>query len=111
KMTPNITSIVQPAAAALRAGCEGVSAINTILSVIGVDLKTLRPEPTVEGYSTPGGYSCKAIRPIALRMVMEIATMMQRDYPDRTLSGIGGVETGGDAAQFILLGCHTVQVC
>jgi dihydropyrimidine dehydrogenase (NADP+)/dihydropyrimidine dehydrogenase (NAD+) subunit PreA len=128
KMTPNITSIVEPARAALEAGCEGISAINTILSVMSVNLDTLRPEPTVEGYTVPGGYSCKAIRPIALRMVMELATMMfgggcgapipddgelalAGEYPDRTLSAIGGVETGEDAAQFLLLGANTVQVC
>jgi dihydropyrimidine dehydrogenase (NADP+)/dihydropyrimidine dehydrogenase (NAD+) subunit PreA len=74
---------------------------------MGVDLKTLRPQPTVEGYTTPGGYSCKAVRPIALRMCMELA----KAYPDKSLSGIGGIETGEDAAQFILMGCSTVQVC
>jgi dihydropyrimidine dehydrogenase (NADP+)/dihydropyrimidine dehydrogenase (NAD+) subunit PreA len=78
---------------------------------MGVNLDTLRPEPTVEGYSTAGGYSSQAIRPIALRMVMEIATMMRREFPARSLSGLGGIETGGDAAQFILLGADTVQVC
>ncbi|HEV7869185.1 MAG TPA: NAD-dependent dihydropyrimidine dehydrogenase subunit PreA [Chthoniobacteraceae bacterium] len=111
KMTPNITRIEDPSRAALRAGCQGVSAINTIRSVMGVNLETLRPEPTVEGYTTPGGYSCKAVRPIALRMVMEIATMIRREFPGRTLSGLGGIENGGDAAQFILLGSDTVQVC
>lgn len=139
KMTPNITHIVDPARASLKAGCEGVSAINTILCVMGVDLKTLRPEPTVEGYTTPGGYSARAVRPIALRMVMEIARMMREDSGkvaewqsgkvsephaassslghsatlplSHSLSGIGGVETGEDAAQFILLGANTVQVC
>jgi dihydropyrimidine dehydrogenase (NADP+)/dihydropyrimidine dehydrogenase (NAD+) subunit PreA len=111
KMTPNITHIEDPSRAALRAGCQGISAINTIRCVMGINLETLRPEPTVEGLSTAGGYSSKAIRPIALRMVMEIATMMAREFPDRTLSGIGGIETGGDAAQFILVGADTVQVC
>ena len=128
KMTPNVTRIEAPARAALKAGCEGVSAINTILCVMGVDLKTLRPEPTVEGYSVPGGYSCKAVRPIALRMVMELGTMMfgggngtpipapgaaprTGEFPQAHLSAIGGVETGEDAAQFILLGGGTVQVC
>ncbi len=111
KMTPNITHIEEPARAALRNGCEGIAAINTILCVMGVDLKTLRPEPTVEGYTTPGGYSCKAVRPIALRMVMECARMMKQEFPKASLSGIGGVETGEDAAQFILLGASTVQVC
>jgi dihydropyrimidine dehydrogenase (NADP+)/dihydropyrimidine dehydrogenase (NAD+) subunit PreA len=111
KMTPNVTHIEDPTRAALRAGCEGISAINTIRSVIGVDLETLRPEPSVEGYTTPGGYSCRAVMPIALRMVMEIAKVIREEFPERTLSGIGGVETGNDAAQFILLGADTVQVC
>ena len=111
KMTPNVTRIEDPSRAAFRAGCQGVSAINTIRSVMAVNLETLRPEPTVEGYTTPGGYSCKAVRPIALRMIMEIATMMRREFPGRSLSAIGGIETGGDAAQFILLGADTTQVC
>ncbi|MCH7752066.1 MAG: NAD-dependent dihydropyrimidine dehydrogenase subunit PreA [Planctomycetes bacterium] len=111
KMTPNVTHIEDPTRASLQAACEGISAINTIRSVIGVDLETLRPEPSVEGYTTPGGYSSRAVMPIALRMVMEIAQVIRDEFPDRTLSGIGGVETGHDAAQFILLGADTVQVC
>jgi dihydropyrimidine dehydrogenase (NADP+)/dihydropyrimidine dehydrogenase (NAD+) subunit PreA len=111
KMTPNITHIEEPSRAALRAGCQGVSAINTIRCVMGINLDTLRPEPTVEGFSTPGGYSSKAIRPIALRMVMEIGAMMANEFPHRSLSGIGGIETGADAAQFMLVGADTVQVC
>ena len=111
KMTPNITHIEDPARAALKAGCQGISAINTIRCVIGVNLETLRPEPTVEGLTTPGGYSSKAVRPIALRMCMELATMIRNEFPGRSLSGIGGVETGEDAAQFILVGANTVQVC
>jgi dihydroorotate dehydrogenase subfamily 1 len=107
KMTPNVTDITVPAKAAFDAGCQGVSAINTILSVMGVDLETLRPLPTVEGYTTPGGYSCKAVRPIALRQCMQLA----QAFPDKSLCGIGGIETGEDAAQFILLGSHTIQVC
>ena len=111
KMTPNITHIADPGKRALESGANGLAAINTILSVMGVDLETLRPQPTVEGYSVPGGYSCKAVRPIALRMVMELARMMEEDFDKCTISGIGGIETGEDAAQFILLGAHTVQVC
>src|SRR2546423_15533304 len=72
KMTPNVTHIEDPSRAALRAGCQGISAINTIRSVIGVNLETLRPEPSVAGYTTPGGYSCKAVMPLALRRCIEI---------------------------------------
>ena len=111
KMTPNVTRIEDPTSAALRAGADGIAAINTIRSVLGVDLKSLRPEPCVEGYTTPGGYSCQAVKPIALRNCMEIATLIQSEFEGRTLSGIGGVETGQDAAEFILLGSDTVQVC
>ncbi|RID63399.1 hypothetical protein BRARA_E02410 [Brassica rapa] len=113
KMTPNITDITEPARVSLKSGCEGIAAINTIMSVMGIDLKTLHPEPCVEGYSTPGGYSYKAVRPIALAKVMNIAQMMKSEFggKDYSLSGIGGVETGYDAAEFILLGSNTVQVC
>ncbi|XP_078444402.1 pyrimidine 1 [Wolffia australiana] len=113
KMTPNITDITQPARVALQSGCEGVAAINTIMSVMGINLKTLRPEPSVEGYSTPGGYSWKAVRPIALGKVMQISKMMESEFAENglSLSGIGGVETGSDAAEFLLLGASTVQVC
>lgn len=111
KMTPNVTRIEAPTAAALRAGADGIAAINTIRCVLGVDLNTLRPEPSVEGYTTPGGYSCQAIKPIALRNCMEIATLIEAEFPGRTLSGIGGIETGHDAAEFILMGADCVQVC
>ena len=111
KMTPNVTHIEDPSRAALQAGATGVSAINTIRSVMGVNLETLRPEPSVEGYTTPGGYSSRAVKPIALRMVMEVAQVIRREFPGRSLSAIGGVESGNDAAEFILLGADTVQVC
>lgn len=120
KLTPNITHIEEAARAALRAGCDGVSAINTILSIMSVNLDTLRPEPTVEGYTVAGGYSGRAVRPIALRMIMETATMMYgrggpapraAEFPGRGLSALGGIESGEDAAQFLLLGASTTQVC
>ena len=72
KMTPNITDIAFPARTALTAGCEGVAAINTITSVMGINLETLRPQPSVEGYSTPGGYSSRAVKPIALAKVTDL---------------------------------------
>lgn len=107
KMTPNITDITVPARAAVEGGADGISAINTILCSIGINLETFRPMPTVEGWSEPGGYSGRAVRPIALRQVMECA----RACPDASISGMGGVETAEDAAQFMLVGAHTVQVC
>jgi len=112
KMTPNITDITAPARVSLQNGLDGVAAINTIQSVMGINLKTLRPEPSVEGYSTPGGYSAKAVKPIALARVMAIGQMINKEFDGKkSLSGIGGVETGYDAAEFILLGSNTVQVC
>jgi len=107
KMTPNITDPTIPARAAVRGGADGISAINTILCVIGIDLETLRPLPTVEGYSEPGGYSGQAVRPIALRQVMEIA----RACPEAAVSGMGGIESAADAVQFLLVGASTVQIC
>ena len=79
---------------------------------MGINLDTLRPEPSVEGYTTLGGYSYKAVKPIALARVMQLAKMMaaRGGYGGASLSGIGGVETGADAAEFILLGSDTVQV-
>jgi dihydroorotate dehydrogenase subfamily 1 len=107
KMTPNITNITVPAAAAQRGGANGVSAINTILACIGINLKTLRPQPTVEGRSTFGGYSYLAVKPIALRMVAEIAQAI----PNFSISGIGGVTCATDAIEHILVGANTVQSC
>lgn len=108
KMTPNITNIVEPSLAAVKGGADGISAINTILSIIGVDLETLRPMPTVEGYTVPGGYSSQAVRPIALRMVSQLGRALPKDA---SICGIGGIEQAADAIQFFLLGAHTVQVC
>lgn len=110
-MTPNITHIEDPSRASLKGGATGISAINTIRCLIGVNLDTLKPEPAVEGFTTPGGYSSKAVKPIALRMVMEVAQLIRSEFPGRTLSAIGGVETGNDAAEYLLLGADTVQVC
>jgi len=108
KLTPNITDIRQIARAAKRAGADGLSAINTINSITGIDLDTFEPRPNVDGLSSHGGYCGPAVKPIALNMVHQI----QNDDASRLpISGIGGIGTWRDAAEFILLGCGTVQVC
>jgi dihydropyrimidine dehydrogenase (NAD+) subunit PreA len=107
KLTPNVTDILAPAAAAKRGGADGVSLVNTLQSITGLDLDLMAPEPVVDGKGTHGGYCGPAIKPIALRMVADIA----RDIPDLPLSGIGGISVWRDAAEFIALGADNVQVC
>src|SRR5450755_345691 len=110
KLTPNITDIRVVARAAKRAGADGLSAINTINSITGIDLDTFEPRPNVGGYSAHGGYCGPAVKPIALHMVQQINSDYV-DGPPIPMSGIGGVSDWRDAAEFILLGCGTVQVC
>lgn len=107
KLTPNVTDILAPATAAERGGADGVSLINTVQSITGVDLDLMAPEPVVDGKGTHGGYCGPAVKPIALRMVAEIA----RALPELPVSGIGGISVWRDAAEFIALGAHNVQVC
>ncbi|HEX5228067.1 MAG TPA: NAD-dependent dihydropyrimidine dehydrogenase subunit PreA [Bryobacteraceae bacterium] len=109
KLTPNIADIRVIARAAKRGGADAVSAINTINSITGIDLDTLLPRPNVDGKSTHGGYCGPAVKPIALNMVQQVAA--DPDTAGLPISGIGGIATWKDAAEFILLGCGTVQVC
>ena len=108
KLTPNVTDIRDPGLAAQRGGANAVSLINTVQSLIGVDLERLVPYPVVGNASTHGGYCGPAVKPIALRMV----AMLARD-PAFTLpiSGIGGISTWRDAAEHLALGASNVQVC
>jgi dihydropyrimidine dehydrogenase (NAD+) subunit PreA len=109
KLTPNISDIRKPAEAAKRGGADAVSLINTINSVMGVDINTMTPLPSTGGYATHGGYCGAAVKPISLNMVSEIArSEVTRGLP---ISGIGGIETWKDAVEYIALGCGTVQVC
>ena len=109
KLTPNITDIRYPARAARQGGADAVSLINTINSVMGVNLETMTMSPSVGATGSHGGYCGTAVRPIALNMVAEIARDPQTD--GLPISGIGGVHTWHDAAEFIALGAGTVQVC
>jgi dihydropyrimidine dehydrogenase (NAD+) subunit PreA len=108
KLTPNITDIRTVARAAKRGGANGLSAINTINSITCIDLDTLTPRPDVDGKSSHGGYCGPAVKPIALNMVQQVMADPEAALP---LSGIGGIGSWRDAAEFILLGCGTVQVC
>jgi dihydropyrimidine dehydrogenase (NAD+) subunit PreA len=109
KLTPNITDVRKPARAAKLGGADAVSLINTINSITAVNLDTFSPEPSIDGKGSHGGYCGPAVKPIALSMVSEIA----RDKETRgmPISGIGGITTWRDAAEYIALSCGTVQVC
>lgn len=103
KMTPNITHMNQPAMGAYFAGADAISAINTIKSI------TMSPESEVSGKQTLSGYSGRAVKPIALRFIYEMAR--SPIMKNVQFSGIGGIETWRDALDYIQLGCRNVQVC
>ena len=109
KLTPNVHSVVPGAMAAIDGGSNGLSLINTIQSVTGIDLDTLVPNPNVGGQSVFGGYCGPAVKPIALKFLTTLAQNEKiRNYP---ISGIGGITTWKDAIEYMLLGASNVQVC
>lgn len=109
KLTPNITDVRFPARAARAGGADGLSLINTINSLMGVDVETLVPKFAVGGKAAHGGYCGPAVKPIALNMLSSIANDPEtRGVP---LSGIGGISSWSDAAEFMLLGASSVQLC
>ncbi|MCL1983516.1 MAG: NAD-dependent dihydropyrimidine dehydrogenase subunit PreA [Clostridiales bacterium] len=108
KMTPNITNIEIPAIAAIEGGAAGISAINTVKSITNIDFENMTGMPVVNGKSSISGYSGAAIKPIALRFA---AQMLQHEkLKNVEISGVGGIETWRDAAEFLALGCRNVQV-
>lgn len=109
KLTPNVTDILHPGRMAVAGGADGLSLINTINSVMGVDLENFSPLPSVDGMGTHGGYCGPAVKPIALHMLSSLA----KDplLANVHLSGIGGIASWSDAAEFIALGATTVQIC
>ena len=109
KLTPNVTSILPPAMAANRGGADAVSLINTVKSITNVDLDHFSPFPMIDGKGSHGGYCGPAVKPIALNMVAEIAR--NPATAGLPISGIGGVTTWRDAAEFMALGAGNVQVC
>ncbi len=108
KLTPNVANMSPAAEAALRGGADGIAAINTIKSIVGINPHTYVSSPSVHGQSAVGGYSGSAVRPIALRFVAELG--QDPALRGMHLSAMGGVETWRDALEFILLGAGTVQV-
>jgi len=106
KLTPNITDISPAARGAADGGADGISAINTIQCIMGVDIDTYSPLPSVCGYSTQGGYSGPAIKPVGLNMVSRIAHSV-----NLPIIGIGGITRWQDAVEYILLGASAIQVC
>jgi len=109
KLTPNVSNITDPGLAATLGGTDAISLINTIKSIIGIDLDTYAPYPVVNGKGTNGGYCGPAVKPIAMHMIKELA--QHRQIGKIPISGIGGVETWRDVVEFILLGATSVQVC
>ncbi len=108
KMTPNLTNMELPAIAAMEAGADGIAAINTIKSIMNVNLNSFVSGPEVLGKSSVGGYSGKAVKPIALRFIHDMKKNEQlQNVP---ISGMGGIETWKDAAEFMALGCETIQI-
>jgi dihydropyrimidine dehydrogenase (NAD+) subunit PreA len=111
KLTPNISDIVMPARAAVAAGANALSLINTINSIIGVDLDTLEITPNIGGRGGHGGYAGPAVKPIALNMLAALGRDSVVSNSGLPISGMGGISTWRDAAEFVLLGARSLQVC
>jgi dihydropyrimidine dehydrogenase (NAD+) subunit PreA len=108
KLTPNVTDVTAIARAAVNGGADALSLINTLNSIMGVDLETLAPKPAVRGQGSHGGFCGPAVKPVALYMVSAIAADPHIQVP---ISGIGGIQAWQDAVEFLLLGAGSVQVC
>ena len=111
KLTPNISDIVMPARAAVAAGASAISLINTLNSIIGVDLDTLEITPNIGGRGGHGGYAGPAVKPIALNMLAALGRDSVVHGSGLPISGMGGISTWRDAAEFLLLGAGSLQVC
>lgn len=111
KLTPNITNIVTPALAAIAAGANALSLINTINSIVGIDLDTLEITPSIGGKGGHGGYAGPAVKPIALNMLSALGADETVSGSGLPISGMGGISNWKDAAEFLLLGAGSLQVC
>src|ERR1700759_1411050 len=111
KLTPNISDIVMPARAAVAARANAVSLINTLNSIVGIDLDTLEITPNIGGKGGHGGYAGPAVKPIALNMIAALGRDSIFSASKLPISGMGGISTWRDAAEFLLLGAGSLQVC
>ena len=111
KLTPNVTDIVHPALAAIKGKASALSLINTVNSIMGVDLDTFELRPNVGGKGGHGGLAGPAVKPIALHLLSAIASNKEFQNKPVPISGIGGIETWQDCVEFMLLGSLSVQVC
>jgi dihydropyrimidine dehydrogenase (NAD+) subunit PreA len=111
KLTPNISDIVMPARAAVAAKANAISLINTVNSIIGIDLDTLEITPNIGGRGGHGGYAGPAVKPIALNMLAALGRDSIVAGSKLPISGMGGISTWRDAAEFLLLGASSLQVC
>ncbi|HZW98691.1 MAG TPA: NAD-dependent dihydropyrimidine dehydrogenase subunit PreA [Trueperaceae bacterium] len=111
KLTPNVTDITKPARAAIAGHANAISLINTINSIVGVDLDNFELRPNIGGKGGHGGYAGPAVKPIALHMLSQVAVDQEVKAAGVPISGMGGVQTWRDAAEFLLLGATSIQVC
>jgi dihydropyrimidine dehydrogenase (NAD+) subunit PreA len=111
KLTPNVTDIVPPARAAVAGRADALSLINTINSIVGVDLDSFELRPNIGGKGGHGGYAGPAVKPIALHMLSSVAGLDEVRNAGLPISGMGGIQTWRDAAEFLLLGATSLQVC
>jgi dihydropyrimidine dehydrogenase (NAD+) subunit PreA len=109
KLSPNISHITDPGLAAIQGGTDSISLINTVKSIIGIDLDSYAPYPIVDGKGTNGGYCGPAVKPIAMHMLKELA--QHPEINKVPISGIGGIENWRDVVEYILLGATSIQVC
>lgn len=106
KLTPNVTDITWIAKAVEKAGCDGLSAINTVQGFMGVNLDTLEPNLCIDGCSTYGGCSGEIVKPIGFKCVAQL-----RQCSNLPILGMGGITNWQDTAQYIALGADAVQIC
>jgi len=106
KLSPSVTDIVSIGKAVERGGGDGICAIDCLEGIGGIDLETFSPLPSVQGKGTRGGFSGRAVKPIGLRVVADLA--LSTNLP---ISGVGGIYDWRDALEYLLIGATTVQVC